>query len=131
VIAEEWTLDAFKRTFADLLSGRLGRQMPYLIIVYDKPGMETKRESAREAHRSYLAAQGAKLLASGALLSDEGVIVGGASLLDTDDFDEAAAFEAQDPYAKAGIRVRVEIVKWRLRWWLGEFNSEGHRLSPQ
>jgi uncharacterized protein len=101
--------------------------MSYLVIAYDKPGMETKREELRNAHRTYLAAQGSKLLASGALLSKDGITIeGGASLIDTDDFAEAVTFEAQDPYAKAGIRARVEIVKWRLRWWLGEFNAEGH-----
>jgi uncharacterized protein len=92
--------------------------MPYLILAHDHPGMDVKREELREAHRTHLAAQGAKLLVSGALLSEgNNKIEGGASLLDTDDFGEAVRFEAQDPYAQAGIRARVEIVKWRLRWW--------------
>src|SRR4029450_12373919 len=81
--------------------------MPYLIIAHDHPGVDSKREELREAHRAYLAAQGTKLLVSGALLSaDSNKIEGGASLLDTEDFDEAVRFEAQDPYAKAGIRAR-------------------------
>jgi uncharacterized protein YciI len=103
--------------------------MPFLIIAYDHPGVNAKREELREAHRAHLAAQGAKLLASGALLGKDGSIEGGASLLDTEDPDEAAQFEAQDPYAKAGVRARVEIVRWRLRWWVGQFNPGGHRLS--
>jgi uncharacterized protein YciI len=101
-----------------------------LIIAHDHPGMDAKREELREAHRAHLAAQGTKLLVSGALLSgDSNKIEGGASLLDTEDFDEAVRFEAQDPYAKAGIRARVEIVKWRLRWWIGQFKTEGHHPS--
>ena len=104
--------------------------MPYLIICHDNPGMEAKREALRDAHRSYLAAQGKKLLASGALLSEGGnSIQGGASLLDTEDFNEAVRFEAQDPYAKAGIRARVEVVQWRLRWWIGQFKADGHHPS--
>ena len=104
--------------------------MPYLIIAHDHPGVDSKREELREAHRAYLAAQGTKLLVSGALLSaDSNKIEGGASLLDTEAFDEAVRFEAQDPYAKAGIRARVEIVKWRLRWWIGQFKAEGHHRS--
>ena len=104
--------------------------MPYLIIAHDHPGMDAKREELREAHRAHLAAQGTKLLVSGALLTaDSNKIEGGASLLDTEDFDEAVRFEAQDPYAKAGIRARVEIFKWRLRWWIGQFKTDGHHPS--
>ncbi len=107
-----------------------GECMPYLIIAHDKPGMEAKREELRAAHRSYLAAQGKKLLASGALLSEDGSnIQGGASLLDTEDLNEAVRFEAQDPYAKAGIRSRVEVIQWRLRWWVGQFKADGYRPS--
>src|SRR5262249_55897179 len=109
-----------------------GECMPYLIIAHDHPGMDAKREELREAHHAHLAAQGAKLLVSGALFSENGNSVeGGASLLDTEDFDEAVRFEAQDPYAKAGIRARVEIVKWRLRWWVGQFKTEGHHPSRE
>jgi uncharacterized protein YciI len=102
--------------------------VPYLILAHDHQGMEAKREAVRDAHRSYLAAQGRKLLASGALLAaDDKTVIGGASLFDTDNYEEAVRFEAEDPYAKAGIRAQVEIVKWRLRWWLGDFNASGHR----
>ena len=90
--------------------------MPYLILAYDHEGMEVKREQVRDAHRTYLGAQGRKLLASGALLAVDGrTVIGGASLFDTDEYKEAARFEAEDPYAKTGIRARVEILEWRLR----------------
>lgn len=101
--------------------------MPFLIFAYDHPDMDARREAVRQAHRDYLAAQGQRLLASGALLDEAGRIVGGSSLLDTDDRVEAERFEADDPYAQAGIRARVEIVEWRLRWWVGRFNAAGHR----
>ena len=104
--------------------------MAFLIMAYDHPGIEAKREEVREAHRDYLAAAGARLLASGALLAEDGkTIVGGASLLDTDDYDEAVRFEAEDPYAKGGLRKSVTITRWRLRWWLGAFEAQGHRPS--
>ena len=45
---------------------------------------------------THLAAQGRKLLASGALLAVDGkTVVGGASLIDTDNYQEAARFEAE------------------------------------
>ena len=66
--------------------------MPYLILAYDiTEGMEVKREQVRDAHRTYLGAQGRKLLASGALLAVNGrTVIGGASLFDTDEYKEAA-----------------------------------------
>lgn len=96
--------------------------MPFLIIAEDHTGKETERE----AHRAHLASAGKKLLASGAILGGDGrTIVGGASLLDTDDEDEARRFEQEDPYAKAGIRAKVTIMPWRLRWWCGLFSATG------
>lgn len=101
--------------------------MAFLITSYDHPGMDSTREAVRDAHRQHLASVGKKLLASGALLGEDGTtIIGGASLLNTDDYAEAARFEAEDPYAKAGIRKTVTIVPWRLRWWVGCFDPSGH-----
>jgi uncharacterized protein YciI len=66
---------------------------------------------------------GAKLLASGALLDDSGeTVIGGLSLLDTEDRAEAESFATNDPYHQAGIRESTQILKWRRRWIDGEFN---------
>lgn len=106
--------------------------MPFLITAYDYPNKETELEDVRQAHRDYLASFGKRLLGSGALLDETGKkIVGGASLFDTDDRGEALRFESEDPYAKAGIRADVTIVPWRLRWWVGEFDADGHRPSDK
>jgi len=104
--------------------------MPYLIAAYDHPDKQSEREAVRQAHRDYLVSFGKRLLASGALLDEAGEeIVGGASLFDTEDWEEAVRFEAEDPYAKADIRAEVKITKWRLRWWVGEFDASGHKPS--
>lgn len=104
--------------------------MPFLIIAHDHEGMDIRREEVRQAHRDYLASFGSKLLSSGALLDETGQkIIGGASLIDTDDRLEAVRFEQEDPYARAGIRSDVEIIQWRLRWWVGEFSAAGHNPS--
>ena len=104
--------------------------MPFLILAYDHEGKDSEREEVRQAHRDYLSSFGSRLLASGALLDDSGqAIIGGASLIDTDDRAEAVRFEADDPYARAGIRAQVEIIPWRLRWWVGEFDLAGHNPS--
>lgn len=101
--------------------------MPFLIIAHDHDGMDEAREQVRQAHRDYLASYGRKLLSSGALLDEtDQQIIGGASLIDTEDRQEAIRFEADDPYAKAGIRAQVQIIPWRLRWWVGQFDPAGH-----
>jgi len=104
--------------------------MPFLITAYDHPNKEIEREEVRQAHRDYLASFGKRLLSSGALLDEAGEnIVGGATLFDTDNREEALLFEAEDPYAKAGIRSKVRVTQWRLRWWNGEFDANGHKPS--
>ncbi len=99
--------------------------MPYLIYAIDHSGMDQQREAIRQAHREYLKSHGNKILASGALLSDDGkTVIGGISLLDTNDREEAEKFANDDPYAKAGIRAKTLIHKWRKRWWEGSFLGE-------
>lgn len=84
--------------------------------------MSKQREAIREAHRIHLRSIDNKLLASGALLADDGqTVIGGISLIDTDDRAEAEKFADEDPYAKAGIRKETLILKWRRRWWDGSF----------
>ncbi len=101
--------------------------MPYLILAYDHGGMESIRESLRDQHRAHLKNIGVKLLGSGALLSnDSKKIIGGMSIIDTDDFHEAQEFANTDPYAIAGIRKETQIIRWRNRWWNREFLEEKH-----
>lgn len=84
--------------------------------------MESVREPLREAHRRYLKSQGRRLIASGAVLADDGVtVIGGMSILDTESRQEAEEFAACDPYAHAGIRKTTQIQRWRRRWIDGEF----------
>ncbi|EFL89604.1 YciI family protein [Ahrensia sp. R2A130] len=106
--------------------------MPFLITATDHPNKNAEREEVRQAHRDYLASFGKRLLASGALLDENGEnIIGGSSLFDTDDREEALLFESEDPYAQAGIRADVKITQWRLRWWVGEFDADGHSPSKK
>lgn len=96
--------------------------MPHLILAFDHDEMEDLRESLREDHRCHLKSIGKKLLASGALLSDDGnTIIGGMSIIDIEDHTEAKKFADTDPYAIAGIRKETQIIRWRNRWWNGEF----------
>ncbi|MCP3925906.1 MAG: hypothetical protein GY714_25340 [Desulfobacterales bacterium] len=96
--------------------------MSYLIIATDHDSKEDLRESIREEHRTHLKSAGKTLLGSGALLSDDGnKIIGGFSILDTDDKQKALEFANEDPYSKAGIRKETQVIRWRRRWVDGEF----------
>jgi uncharacterized protein len=108
--------------------------MPYLIyaVNHDHESIETRKKEVQEAHRDHLRGAGKKLLASGALLAEDGkTVIGGLSLLDTDDFSIAEKFALEDPYQKAGLRKELKILKWRKRWWEGQFMGEiPHVSSP-
>jgi uncharacterized protein YciI len=96
--------------------------MPYLVYALDHDGMNNKREEIRNEHRKYLKSYGNKIIASGALLDeDKETVIGGITLLDVENKNEAIRFEQEDPYAKLGIRKDVNIVYWRKRWFNGEF----------
>jgi uncharacterized protein YciI len=96
--------------------------MPYLIYARDSEGMDMQREQIRDAHREHLRSIGDKLLTSGALIDEDGItVIGGLSLIDTDDRLEAEKFAYNDPYEKAGIRKETLILKWRQRWLNGVF----------
>ena len=96
--------------------------MPYLIYAIDHDDKNDIREELRQKHRDHLSSVGKKLLGSGALLDEEGGnVIGGLSILDTSDKEEAQQFADNDPYSIAGIRKVTTVTKWRRRWLDGEF----------
>lgn len=95
--------------------------MPFMILTFDKPGHRDVRDRHRAGHYAHLQAHQAKLIASGGLRDDSDVdFIGGAILLDTDDRAEAERFAASDPFTRAGLFERVEIVRWRPAFLNGE-----------
>ena len=99
--------------------------MPYLIYAIDHDGMHETREKLRGNHREHLASAGTKLLAAGALLDDDGMtVIGGLSILDTVDREEAQRFADADPYSRAGIRRETRVIRWRRRWLDGDFIAD-------
>jgi len=96
--------------------------MPYLIQTRDHIENSGMRETLRNEHRAHLVDYGDLILASGAILADDGdTIIGGMTILDTDNRAEAENFAASDPYAVAGLHVHTMVVRWRKRWWDGDF----------
>ena len=85
----------------------------FVLICHDRPGALDLRMATREAHLAWVGENLAKVVRAGPLLTDEDQMAG--SLFVVEAADEAAvrAFHQDDPYAKAGLFERVEILRWR------------------
>jgi len=94
--------------------------MPYAILTTDRPGSAELRARTRAAHLEYLDSHAGKLLAAGALISDDGTGGhGGILIVDTDERNEAEAFIANDPFTKAGLFEKVTVTRWRKAYFDG------------
>ncbi len=95
--------------------------MPYAILTQDRPDSAQIRAAARPAHLEYLTKNKEKLLAAGALISDDGTGgSGGILIIDTEERKEAERFIAEDPFTKAGLFEKVTVTRWRKAF----FNKE-------
>lgn len=88
--------------------------MPYLIEVKEKPGTREIFDATLQAHRDYLEPYIPKMLATGALLKDDGSRAGGAIIiLDTEERSEAEDYINHDPLTLAGVFESITITRWR------------------
>lgn len=95
--------------------------MPYAIQTIDKAGSAELRAANRPAHLAYLTAHAEKLLAAGALISDDGTGGhGGIIIVDTDDRAEAERFINDDPFTKAGLFEKITVTRWRKAFFDGK-----------
>lgn len=95
--------------------------MPYAILTTDKPASAELRTKTRNAHLAYLDAHADKLLAAGALISDDGTGGhGGILIVDTDERKVAEDFIAHDPFTKAGLFEKVTVTRWRKAYFDGK-----------
>lgn len=81
------------------------------LIARDKPGALPIRQENRPAHVEYLKASGA-VSQAGPLLDEKGDMCGSLVILDVADMAEAEAWVAGDPYGKAGLFDKVELIPW-------------------
>lgn len=82
------------------------------VICIDKPGHLQTRLDNRAAHLEHIAASGLVEMA-GPFLDAEGQMIGSLLILDVSDLNEAKAWAAADPYAKAGLFESVTIREWK------------------
>ncbi len=85
--------------------------MLYVLICDDGPGGLDIRKANRAAHLDYLKDSGV-VLQAGAVLDDDGAMVGSLLVLDVPDRAAAEAWAANDPYSRAGLFERVSVRRW-------------------
>ena len=86
--------------------------MQVALICRDKPGALQIRIDNRKAHLDYIASTGIVSLA-GPFLDHDGQMCGSLVILDVEEFAEAEAWAAEDPYAKAGLFSDVSLQAWK------------------
>ena len=86
--------------------------MFFALICHDKPGALSVRMDNRADHLAYIDATGV-VAQAGPLMDDAGGMIGSLVILDVADRAAAQAWADADPYARAGLFDRVEIVAWK------------------
>lgn len=84
--------------------------MHYVIHCLDYPGAVQRRLDHYDAHKAYLGAAAIKTVISGPLMADdETTMIGSCFVVEAATLDEVTAFNAADPFAKAGLWQTVSI----------------------
>lgn len=85
--------------------------MRVALICIDNPNMLQVRLDNRPAHLAHIEASGVVEMAGPFL--DGGAMVGSLIVLSVDTMDQAQAWAAADPYAKAGLFASVDLREWK------------------
>jgi uncharacterized protein YciI len=86
----------------------------YALMCFDKPGSLELRMANREAHLAYARDHLEQIKAAGPYLDEAGAMTGSMFLMEADSAETVRAFNAADPYARAGLFERVEVRAWRV-----------------
>ena len=86
--------------------------MRVALICKDKPGHLQTRLDNRAAHLAHIEASGVVEMA-GPFLNPEGQMTGSLVVLNVETLEQAQAWAAADPYAKAGLFDSVTITEWK------------------
>ena len=81
----------------------------FMLACFDKPNALDLRMATREAHLAYVRENAAVVKLAGPMLDEADGMAGSLFILDVADRAAAIAFNAADPYQKAGLFGQVEI----------------------
>ncbi|MEM9571340.1 MAG: YciI family protein [Pseudomonadota bacterium] len=96
----------------------------FLLNARDKAGASELRLANRQAHLEWASEFSHRIAMAGPVLSDDGdTMIGSTFVIEFDSLDEAKSWAAEDPYAKAGLFERTEIIPFM--WLIGDGPSNG------
>lgn len=85
----------------------------FVLACFDKPNSLDLRMATREAHLAYVREQAAMVKVAGPMLDEGEAMAGSLFILEAADRPQVEAFNAADPYQKAGLFGQVEIRGFR------------------
>ena len=85
----------------------------FMLACFDKPNSLELRMATREAHLAYVRDNMALVKVAGPMLDEGDGMAGSLFILEAEDRAQVAAFNAADPYQKAGLFDQVEIRGFR------------------
>ena len=86
--------------------------MLFALMAHDKLDALEIRKDNRADHLAYIDATGV-VSQAGPLLDDGGEMAGSLVILDVADMAAARDWADNDPYAKAGLFDRVDLIQWK------------------
>ncbi|MEL6666224.1 MAG: YciI family protein [Pseudomonadota bacterium] len=96
----------------------------FLINARDKANSSDLRQATRQAHLEWAGEARHKIAMAGPVLSDDGdTMMGSTFVIEFDTLEEAKSWAEEDPYAKAGLFDRTEIIPFI--WLIGDGPSNG------
>ncbi|MEQ8858576.1 MAG: YciI family protein [Pseudomonadales bacterium] len=88
--------------------------MLYVLMCKDKPDSQALRLATRDAHLAYVGSNAGAIRLAGPMLSDDGEsMLGSLFLIEAPDASAVRAFNADDPYTRAGLWGSVVIHPFR------------------
>ena len=85
----------------------------YMLACFDKPDSLPLRMATREAHLAWAADQKHRIRRAGPMLTETDALAGSLFFLEAENAEEVRAFNAEDPYSKAGLFDRIEVQRFR------------------
>ena len=96
----------------------------FLVNARDKANSADLRQATRQAHLEWAGESRHKIAMAGPVLSDDGeTMIGSTFVIEFETLDEAKSWAAEDPYAKAGLFERTEIIPFI--WLIGDGPKNG------
>ena len=85
----------------------------YLLACFDKADSLALRMATREAHLAWAMSQKDRIRRAGPMLTEGDAMAGSLFFIEAETADEVRAFNAADPYSKAGLFDRIEVQRFR------------------